>query len=540
MYRQSAYVLGFVVLLQVSVSSDAWAVVDCEKIRTAALVESQDPEVLASAVSAKPFEEAMGAGEHSWILNSEPLKIRKLDVTSLDDYLPNEPVIPGTLRWAVEQTGPRMVRLRKSGVIKLKGDLLITHPYLYLDGTYANNPDQGGSDEGVTISEFSTWIRNTHHIVLQNLRFRMGSHQVIDSNGILNHLARNRDAMTIENSFNVMIYKTSFSWSSDEVFSIAAAYPPFKDKYFGECEGSFNITLQESVVAEGIEYLDTLKTQHWHNSRGSIISGAKAGRISLVRNAFLNNKIRNVRLASYGPAPDSSSLPRHRTQIDWINNVVFNSDNLAGSAAYFGCSPAGSSVEYNWVLLNMQGNVYRPGPNTGRPDLMYASLAVSESSQFFLRDNQVIYRSAKTVCPTVTLPERGLDLIQVPTVAEVEKAVKEGLTCPPPNRYFYTTLQKLQDPALKKELLTKQSPAKDETIKVLSADEADKYVLAFAGAGRKKAIGSNTIWVRDQADQRIFGDAVKGVGAYLKAVPDKDLDYYTHPPIGPVTELPCL
>ncbi|MBA4018955.1 MAG: hypothetical protein C0483_17440 [Pirellula sp.] len=64
---------------------------------------------------------------------------KKLAVTSLDDDPKSSQ--RGTLRWAVEQEGPRIVRFRVAGNIRLRAPLEIRNPFITIDGSDA--PDFG-------------------------------------------------------------------------------------------------------------------------------------------------------------------------------------------------------------------------------------------------------------------------------------------------------------------------------------------------------------------------------------------------------------
>src|SRR5690242_13751606 len=71
---------------------------------------------------------------------------RELRVTSLEDDL-DDPQ-PGTLRWAIGQPEPRIVRFDVAGNIRLKGPLTVEQPFVTLDG-------EGAPGQGVCICDHS-------------------------------------------------------------------------------------------------------------------------------------------------------------------------------------------------------------------------------------------------------------------------------------------------------------------------------------------------------------------------------------------------
>src|SRR5262245_1152488 len=97
---------------------------------------------------------------------------REIRVTSIDDD-PKNPQ-PGTLRWAVLQKEPLIVRFDVAGNIRLKGPLTVTEPYLTLDGSSA----PGG---GICICDHSFECRRTHDVVVRYLRFRHGDVETLRS-----------------------------------------------------------------------------------------------------------------------------------------------------------------------------------------------------------------------------------------------------------------------------------------------------------------------------------------------------------------------
>jgi len=86
------------------------------------------------ATETPAFPGAEGAGAHA--LGGRGGQV--LFVDNLDDYVSGEePAIVGSLRWAVESTGPRTVVFRVGGLIDLKAALTISEPFITIAGQSA-------------------------------------------------------------------------------------------------------------------------------------------------------------------------------------------------------------------------------------------------------------------------------------------------------------------------------------------------------------------------------------------------------------------
>ena len=81
-------------------------------------------------------------------------------VTNLEDQG------PGSLRWAVEQEGPRTVIFLVSGNIELEKQLEIEHPYITIAG-------QTAPGDGICIKGGTLLIR-THDVTVRYIRVRLG------------------------------------------------------------------------------------------------------------------------------------------------------------------------------------------------------------------------------------------------------------------------------------------------------------------------------------------------------------------------------
>ncbi|MGN6180186.1 MAG: polysaccharide lyase, partial [Mucilaginibacter sp.] len=89
---------------------------------------------------------------------------RVLVVTSLADDG------PGTLRWACEQGGARIIVFNVAGIIHLKTPIMVRAPYVTIEG-------QTAPGDGVCVAGESFWV-NTHDVIIRYMRFRRGETNV--------------------------------------------------------------------------------------------------------------------------------------------------------------------------------------------------------------------------------------------------------------------------------------------------------------------------------------------------------------------------
>lgn len=315
------------------------------------LLDGQSERLLAlepqgPATATRAFPEAEGYGAQAIGGRGGELKF----VTNLNDSG------PGSLRDAVEASGPRIVVFRVAGVITLNQTLNVSNPYLTIAGQTAPlpgitlrldpssfAPDKPKSTEVVlTIS--------THDVVVRYLKLRRGDTKQSGDN--INILAPAHD---------VVIDRVSLSWATDESVTIWT----FEQKAANEAQGVYNVSFQNSIIGESLNQ----DPRHWLNPNvahtqaqiddpsytdyvgdiganvhalGFIVGGQrdysawqKVRDIDIHHNLFANNTHRNPRVAAHG--------------IRIINNVIFNWFTRAGS------SEKSTIVDYI-------GNVYQHGP----------------------------------------------------------------------------------------------------------------------------------------------------------------------------------
>lgn len=234
---------------------------------------------------------------------------------------------PGSLRAAIETTGPRTILFRVAGVIDLAKPLIIREPFLTIAG-------QSAPGDGVCTRRSEIRVE-THDVIIRYLRVRTG-----DLAG------KPVDGLSIGgDSANVIIDHCSVSWSVDECLSPSGAIQ--------------NITVQWCFIGESLNRSVHNKGPHGYGSLVRAIGG-----LTMHHNLWINNRGRNPRLG------DNYKRPPFPT-FDVRNNVIYN----AG-----GPSVAGDQFRANYVA-----NYHKPGPDT-RTRAIFSPTQAS-ALEFFLNGN---------------------------------------------------------------------------------------------------------------------------------------------------------
>lgn len=252
-----------------------------------------------------------------------------LHVTTLEDNN-NE----GSLRWALNQSGKRIIVFDVSGTIELKSTLTFSKDDVTILG-------QTAPGEGITLAYY-TLEPKASNVIIRFLRSRRS--QVKDVND-------GADAFFERQRANIIIDHCSFSWSIDEVAS-------FYD--------NTNTTFQWSTVAEGLCNAGHGKGAH---SYGGIWGGKGASfhhnMIAHVQNrAPRFNGARYQWTGVYGGEKYENIttwLKNGKTglntvvaeQVDFRNTIIYNWGN--GNGCYGG--PGGG-------YINIVNNYYKAGPGT--------------------------------------------------------------------------------------------------------------------------------------------------------------------------------
>ncbi|MFC2081083.1 T9SS type A sorting domain-containing protein [Bacteroidota bacterium] len=210
----------------------------------------------------------------------------------------------GSLRAAIEQSGPRIIVFRVAGIIELESDINVYNPYLTIagqtapgDGICIKYKAEGQANTGITI--------RTHDVVIRYLRIRCGfSSAKMDFGSPFG-------ART--NAYNVILDHCSTSWHPGRT---GMTIWPETGKY------AKDITIQRHLAAEAL-----LGGDYPGGARGAFLFGSRADdsqdgyidHITLYSNLMAHNKKRH---------PEAKNCQKdgshYITTYQLINNVSYH------------------------------------------------------------------------------------------------------------------------------------------------------------------------------------------------------------------------
>jgi pectate lyase len=251
----------------------------------------------------------------------------------------------GSLRAAVEASGPRTVVFRVSGTIELESPLVIENPYITIAG-------QTAPGDGIAIKDYPLQI-GADEVILRYVRARLGDESDDDA-----------DAIGGRYVTNVIVDHVSASWSIDETVSI----------YHAD-----SVTVQWSLVSESLYDSHHAKETHGY---GAIWGGNHS---TYHHNLLAHHSSRNPRFASGSG------------HTDFRNNVIYN---WGFNSVYGGENQQPGNDELDFSTINVIANYYKPGPATERGvrDRIAAPSARGrgDEGRWYVAENVVVGDSAVT------------------------------------------------------------------------------------------------------------------------------------------------
>ena len=228
----------------------------------------------------------------------------------------------GSLREAVDASGPRIVVFDVSGTIRLTRSLYVEEPFVTIAG-------QTAPGDGICLRD-GTFGVGTDHVVIRYLRCRLGDQ------------GREGDAISIGAGRHIIIDHCSASWSTDEVLSSSTGEPRLSD-----------LTVQWCFITEALN--------PENHGFGSLIRGCHGARYSYHHNLYAHNRGRNPRPGNYDDRNPHSEDP-DGLLLDFRNNVIYN----------WGGGHAGYNADKESVTrLNYVGNYLVPGSNSSPGSYAY-------------------------------------------------------------------------------------------------------------------------------------------------------------------------
>ena len=216
----------------------------------------------------------------------------------------------GSLRWALGQTGRRIIVFDVSGTIHLKSELRLKNANVTIAG-------QTAPGDGICVADYP-FVIACKNVIIRFIRFRLGNEALKN-----NPDAHEGDGLGGMDQENIIIDHCSVSWSIDECLSVY---------------GSKNLTVQWCIVSQSLCNAGHSKGAHGY---GGNWGGSGA---SYHHNLLAHHSSRTPRL---GPRPGTQTDER----MDMRNNVIYN---WAGNGCYGG----------EGMNVHIVNKYYKPGPAT--------------------------------------------------------------------------------------------------------------------------------------------------------------------------------
>lgn len=259
----------------------------------------------------------------------------------------------GTLRWAIGQSGARIIVFRVSGTITLTSALKISNGNITIAG-------QTAPGDGICLRNYELNI-NADNVIIRFMRFRLGNAiPTVESDALWGRYRK-----------NIIIDHCSMSWSIDECASF----------YSNE-----NFTMQWCILAESLNNAGHAKGAHGY---GGIWGGKNA---SFHHNLLAHHNSRNPRFNGWKRSGLDYGNPLDEERVDFRNNVIYN----AGDNSSYGGEAAG---KYNVVA-----NYIKYGPATKssvkfkvtQVDIDASTAYGQRFGTYFIQDNYVFGSTANT------------------------------------------------------------------------------------------------------------------------------------------------
>lgn len=283
----------------------------------------------APATSVPAFPGAEGAGAMS--IGGRGGRV--IRVTNLNDSG------PGSLRAAVEASGPRTVIFDIGGTIRLAKPLVVRNGRITIAGQTA----PGG---GITLRDQSLRVA-ADDVVIRFIRSRLGNESGVEA-----------DSIWVSSGRRVILDHVSASWSTDEALSVSSTYKRPQDDLR-------DVTVQWSIISESLCRRRGSEERHCY---GSLVSGSRGAQISFVQNLWAHHLGRMPRPNNYlsmAQDPQGGSL-------EFRSNVFYN---WGARHAGYNSGPA-SRISYSFV-----DNSYLRGPDS-RGDVLFDERNPNASAAF--------------------------------------------------------------------------------------------------------------------------------------------------------------
>lgn len=238
----------------------------------------------------------------------------------------------GSLKAALDQSGPRVVVFEVGGIIDLaRTSLKITEPFVTIAGETAPGP-------GVTLIRGGMQVA-AHDVIIRHIAIRPGTAGAAKKSGF------EPDGLTTYKAHDVIIDHCSLTWAVDEALS--ASGPRFEGEGPDEWRRntSHRITFSNNLIAQSLRDASHSKGPH---SMGSLIHDNVTG-VLIHGNLYAHNNERHPLVKGGGSAAV-------------INNVFVNPGHTCAQYTLVADQWTGRETVTGRMIL--RGNVMRGGRDT--------------------------------------------------------------------------------------------------------------------------------------------------------------------------------
>lgn len=258
---------------------------------------------------------------------------------------------PGSLRWAVQQKGARLVVFEVGGVIDLaKNSIEISEPYVTIAGETAPAP-------GITLIRGGISVR-TNDVHIRHLMVRPGDNNEAKRSGW------EPDGISASGALahDVWIDHCSLTWAIDE--NASASGPRNK----GRDATSSRIAFSNNIIAEGLDNSTHKKGKH---SKGLLVHDFVQD-VAIIGNLFAHNDRRNP----YFKGNANGVV---------VNNLLYDIGNAAVQLGYVLNEYQGTGLVPKNPQVSVIGNILLYGSST------YSDLPlIAYQGDAFVLDNIVL------------------------------------------------------------------------------------------------------------------------------------------------------
>ncbi len=360
----------------------------------------------------------------------------------------------GSLRAAIEASGPRIVIFRVSGYIDLTSPIRLVNPYITIAGQTA--PGDGicirmkpGNSQGIPgLIYVPNSADNLHDVIIRYLKFRQGWTLTYKGNG-----GPRPHNIYFRKGHDVIVDHVSSEWTRDNLFSVSLGSGA------EAADSIYNFSIQKCLFGESEEGHSTgMNIQGTSNSEigTCFYTGKWIKNISVHKNLFTGSDHRNPRV--------------NTNVIKVINNVIYNWGDRAGESAH--------DVKVDYI-----NNYYKAGPQT--TDNIYYQ--------------KILHEAWGTDCSLASIYMSG--------------NIMETHFNPPANPFDFYKMSESGYPPLE-DKYKRYSPLESAPIpvEILSVENAYNAVLADVGDNARLDENGVLVEKSDAVDTRMINDVINKTG----------------------------